>query len=326
MSGAPVRVGVLGCADIATRRVLPALAAEPGTELRAVASRDGARAAEVAGRYGCAAVTGYPALLERSDIDAVYVPLPVALHAEWVERALRAGRHVLAEKPLTTGAERTAELAALAGARGLVLMENFMFLRHRTHRRVRELAAGTVGELRTFEAAFTIPPPAGGDIRYRRDLGGGALLDIGVYPLRAAQLFLGPRLDVVGAALREDPRHGVDVAGTALLRNPRGDTAQLTFGMAHAYRNVYALWGSEGGMRVERAFTPPPDHRHTVYAESRGARQDLLLEADDQCANTVRAFAAAAGAGEGAREGAGLWAQEAVQLAGLVDAVRRTAS
>ena len=311
----------MGCADIATRRMLPAIAAEPGVVPAAVASRDHGRAAAVAARYGCAAVGGYAALLERSDVDAVHVPLPIALHAPWVERALLAGKHVLAEKPLTTDAARTAELAALARSRGLVLMENVMFLHHSMHRRLRELIdGGAVGEPRSFAAAFTIPPPPAGDIRYRPDLGGGALLDIGLYPLRAAQLLLGPRLDVVGADLREDPRHGVDTEGAVLLRTPEGVTAQLTFGMRHAYRNTYELWGSEGGLRVERAFTPPADLRPVVHHERQGERRTLSLDADDQCRGTVRAFAAAVRGG-----GPGSGIEGSVALAELLDAVRERA-
>ncbi|MFD7299065.1 Gfo/Idh/MocA family protein [Streptomyces sp. NPDC059897] len=219
MTGRPTRVGVLGCASIAERRVLPALRRADGLEPVAVASRDGAKAA----RFGCRAVTGYRDLLDDPDIDAVYVPLPTGLHEEWTEYALRAGKHVLVEKPLATDARAAARLFALAREGGLVLMENLMFVHHGLHRAVRRiLDEGTIGTVREMTAEFGIPQLAPDDIRWKPELGGGALLDMGVYPVRAAQMFLGGPLEVVGGARRYDTGHGVDVACSAVLVSPDG--------------------------------------------------------------------------------------------------------
>ncbi|UGY93006.1 Gfo/Idh/MocA family protein [Streptomyces gobiensis] len=285
-----IRLGLIGCADIALRRVLPAVAATDGVRLAAVAARDRATAQRVADTFGTAAAGGYEDLLRRDDIDAVYVPLPPALHAEWVERALRHGKHVLAEKPLTDDPARTAELVALAESSGLVLRENFMFVRHGQHRRVRELLQdGAIGDPHTMTAVFAIPPRPPDDIRLRPDLGGGALLDVGGYPVRAAQLLLGDGLGVVGARLRHDQATGVDLAGTALLSREDGVTAQLTFGMDHHYASGYELYGSAGRLRLDHAFTPPADHRPVVRLD-RGGTERLVLAAEDQVGASVAAF------------------------------------
>ncbi|MGW6714050.1 MULTISPECIES: Gfo/Idh/MocA family protein [Streptomyces] len=291
---AAVRIGVLGCADIARRRMLPAMAAESGVEIAAVASRDAARARDLAGQYGARPHHGYGSLLERDDVDAVYIPLPAALHARWTEAALRAGKHVLAEKPLTTSPADTERLTALAADSGLALMENVMFVHHAQHTAVRELVAdGVIGEPRAFHAAFAIPRLPDGDIRYRPELGGGALWDVGVYTVRAALHFLGNDLAVVGATLDAVGGSPVDTAGTALLRTPDGVGAHLTFGLDHGYRSAYELWGSLGRITVERAFTPPADHRPRIRLEGRDGVEELTLPADDQVAATVRAFASA---------------------------------
>ncbi|MCX5203223.1 Gfo/Idh/MocA family oxidoreductase [Streptomyces sp. NBC_00237] len=288
---AALRIGVLGCADIARRRLLPAMAADPRVHVTAVAGRDLGRARELAGRFGARPVHGYAALLARDDIDAVYVPLPAALHAEWTEAALRAGKHVLAEKPLTTELASTQRLFDLATRSGLCLMENVMFVHHPQHTAVEKLLAdGAIGELRSFQAAFAVPRLPSGDIRYRPELGGGALWDTGVYPLRAALHFLGDRLDVVGALLAQGATDAVDTSGTVLLRTPEGVGVQLSFGLDHGYRSRYELWGSEGSITVERAFTPPADHRPRIRVERREGPDDVLLPADDQVARTVRAF------------------------------------
>ncbi|MEV0387462.1 Gfo/Idh/MocA family oxidoreductase [Nonomuraea sp. NPDC050643] len=315
-----LRIGVLGCAEIARRRLLPAFARTPGAEIAAVASRDPGKAAEVAGLYGCRAVHGYDALLAREDVQAVYVPLPAALHAPWVEAALRAGKHVLAEKPLTTDHATTRALLDLARSSGLVLMENVMFVHHAQHAVVRRLVAeGAIGRVRALHSAFTIPPLPGGDIRYRADLGGGALWDVGVYPLRAASLFLGPGLEVAGATLSSGG-HDVDVSGAALLRAPGGVAAQLTFGFEHAYRSMYELWGADGRITVERAFTPPADHRPVLRLERRAGVEEISLDPDDQVVNTVSAFVAAV------REGVSPTHDASLELAALLTAVRHHAT
>ncbi|KDR59348.1 Gfo/Idh/MocA family protein, partial [Streptomyces wadayamensis] len=132
------------------------------------------------------------------------------------------------------------------------------------------LAGGAIGELRAFSAAFAVPRLPDGDIRYRADLGGGALWDTGLYPVRAALHLLGDALTVQGAVLTSGPGHDVDTAGTALLSTPEGVSVHLAFGLDHAYRCGYEFWGSEGTLSVDRVFTPPADH-HPEVRLRRGA-------------------------------------------------------
>jgi dTDP-3,4-didehydro-2,6-dideoxy-alpha-D-glucose 3-reductase len=292
VTGPPVRFGVLGCSDIGWRRTLPALAAEPSVELAAVASRDPAKAARFAARFGADPVTGYDALLERGDLDAVYIPLPTGLHAAWVTRALDAGLHVLAEKPLATSLAEAEPLIAAARARGLVLRENLTFVFHGQQRAVRDLVLdGAIGPVRSLTAVFGIPPLPAGDIRYRADLGGGALRDLGIYVAQTALMFLGPQYCVRGAALSTDPDTGVDLAGAALVSFDSGATASLQFGFQHAYRSGYALWGERGSITLERAYTAPASHQPRLRIERADGVEYRHLPPDDQFANTVRAFA-----------------------------------
>lgn len=293
-----LRFGVLGCADIAERRMLPALAADPAVRVTAVASRHAGRAAEVAGRFGAEPVHGYDQVLDRDDVDAVYIPLPCGLHAEWIERCLIAGKHVLAEKPVSTDTERTAGLVKLANDRGLLLMENAMFLHHSQHAAVRSLVGdGSIGKLRSFASCFAIPGKPADDIRYQAALGGGALLDVGFYPVRAALHYLGTNATVAGAVLRYDTAAGVEVSGSALLTTPTGVTAHLTFGMEHSYRTRYELWGSAGRIALDRAFTPPDTYRPTLRLYQQDRREERDLPADRQFGNVVTAFRAAVAGG-----------------------------
>lgn len=320
MDRAPrVRVGVLGCADIAWRRTLPAMLAVPEIELSVVASRSAAKADRFAERFGGVPVEGYEKVLADPAIDAVYLPLPVHLHSLWTERALTAGKHVLVEKPLAGNAADTRRMLALARDRGLVLYENFMFLHHSQHAAVARLVSeGAIGELRNFDSVFTIPPRPPGDIRYDPDLGGGALLDIGLYPIRAAMMLVG-ELDVVGAVLCRDPDRGTVLSGSVLASAAGGVAVTATFGMEHSYRTGYVLSGSTGRISSERVFTPPDSHQPVLRIDRQDHREEIVLPADTQFINVLRRFAAAVRHGDDVGP-----AQE--DVIGLADVVERVAA
>jgi NDP-hexose-3-ketoreductase len=250
--------------------------------------------------------------------------LPALLHAEWVERSLDAGKHVLVEKPMTGSPAQTDRLLELAHSRGLVLLENFMFLFHSQHAAVRkQLADGAIGELRGFSSAFTIPPKPAGDIRYLRDVGGGAFLDFGGYPVRAALHFLGGDLDIVGAVFRHDRAYDVVMSGSVLLTTPQGVPARLTFGMEHSYLNRYTVAGSTGVMRLDRVFTPPESHHPVLRIERQDHREEIVLPPDHQFANVVRAFARAALYGEDLRSQQEGTQQQAELMERISQAARR---
>lgn len=283
-------IGIIGCADIAVRRALPAIEESP-FRLVAVASRSREKAEGVAARAGCKAVAGYERLLELPDIDAVYIPLPNSEHARWARRALEAGKHVLLEKPAVPREDSARSLIALAEERGLLVMENFAFLRHPQHEQARSLLAdGAIGELRSYNGVFGIPPTDPAGIKYQADLGGGALWEVGCYPVRAAQEYLGPRTQVLGAGLTFDPQRGVDVSGVALLRDGAGVTANCSFGLSHSYRSTYDLWGSEGRLVLEWAFTPSPSARPVLRLQQRDRETRITAPASDQFLGVFTAF------------------------------------
>jgi len=325
---APLRIGVLGASSIARRRTLPALRDLPDTTIVAIASRDLKKAEDFAADFGCAAVQGYEQLVAREDIDAVYVSVPNALHHQWARELLTHGKHVLAEKPLTTTPQDTADLVRLAAERKLVLRENIAFVHHGLHRRVAELLAdGRIGELRHIDASFCFPPLPPTDVRYRADLGGGALLDAGIYPVRLAQYFLGDELTVAGSALRMDPESGVDVAGSALLMAPAGATATVTFGFEHSYGAKYTLWGSKGRLTVDRAFTPPHTMSPLVRIDEQDHAEEIVFPAEHQFAHSVASFADAVRRtrATGTDAGHAAWAATTVRTAELLGRISGSA-
>jgi predicted dehydrogenase len=324
VSGDQVRVGVLGCSSVAWRRTLPALAACPTTHIVAVASRDAAKAARFADAFGCAA-TGYDDLLDRDDIDAVYLPLPTALHASWGRRVLRSGKHLLVEKPAATTSQDARELGDIAAERRLVIRENFTFLHHPQLERVRRLIADArLGEVRGISAAFCFPPLPDGDARYVPELGGGALLDAGVYPLRLVQELLDGDIAVAGAVLHHDARSGVDTRGHVLLAAASGVTADLRFGFEHSYTSAYQVWGSAACLSVDRAFTPQPGWEPVLRIVEQSHTEEHVLAAADQFGRSVASFADAIRSGRSALDAdeATGWARTVRTLELVEDVVR----
>ena len=305
-----IRIGVLGTASIAERRMIPAILKCPGAEYAGVAvatreetgtgcteeefeparQRKAEKAQAFVSAFGGEAVTGYEAMLRREDIDAVYIPLPPALHFRWILAALRYGKHVICEKPLTVSEEQTRAAVEEAKARGLALIENYGFCFHRQMKRMQEaVRTGQIGEPRLIRAAFCFPHRAETDFRYNRALGGGALLDCGGYTVKAASAFLGPAAEVTESELVITPGHEVDVYGSATMRNEAGLCAQLSFGMDNAYVCELAVWGSTGSVTAIRAFTAPDRFPAPVILRQ-GNETEETTETDDQFAEILREF------------------------------------
>ena len=182
-----VRWGILGTANIARAQFLPGLRAAGGIPA-AVAGRDAGRAEQYARDNGVdRAIGGYQNLIDEPGIDALYIPLPNALHAEWTLRALAAGRPVLCEKPLCGNLQDSVGVRDAARQTGTLLWEAFVFPFHRQIAQVRDLVAGgAIGELMEIKSNFHFQLSNPGNIRYSRELEGGALNDVGCYPIRPA--------------------------------------------------------------------------------------------------------------------------------------------
>ena len=294
------RIGILGCASIAKRSVIPAIQNLPEHfELAAIASRSQDKAEELADVFGTEAIVGYDNLLDRSDIDAVYMPLPTGIHHQWITKALQAGKHVLAEKSLAMDYSSAMELVEMARSGKLLLMENFMFRHHAQHEVVWNiLAEKRLGDIRLFRSQFGFPPLTKDNFRYDKNIGGGALLDAGAYTARASQWFLGPDLEVATATLYFDSDRGSDIHGNATLINPQGLVAQISYGFDNSYQCNYEIWGSKGYLVAKKAFTPKPDEKPVMVLEQNGASTMLETRADNHFVNILKAFATGVATGD----------------------------
>ena len=289
-----MRLGILGTADIAFRRFLPALRKYPDIEYAGVASRTPEKGKPFTDSFGGIVYPSYDALLADGTIDAVYVPLPPALHYEWGKKALEARKHVLMEKPFTTSLTETEELLRLAEEKRLAVHENYMFLYHRQLGTVKELIAdGTLGEIRLYRMSFGFPKRAETDFRYNKALGGGALLDCGGYPVRLALELLGDTARVVQASLTRPEGYEVDLYGSAVLENNAGQCAQISFGMDNAYQCQLEVWGSEATLIAPRIFTAGTDFAAQLIFRTSKEEKVISSISDDHFYHSIVHFAKA---------------------------------
>jgi predicted dehydrogenase len=291
-----VRIGVLGAARIAPAALVEPARAVEGVQVAAVAARERARAEQFAARHGIPAVHGsYAELVADPSLDAVYVPLPNALHAQWTLAALAAGKHVLCEKPFTSNAAQARDVAAAARGGGMVVMEAFHYRYHPLARRMAELVhGGQLGAVRRVSVAFCFPLLNRSDIRYDYALGGGALMDAGCYAVHCLRL-LSPGPPQVASAraltVRRDRR--VDRAVAARFELPGGARGRIRASMwSSALPSVRAqVEGERGSLRVSNFLSPQHGHRFTVTVDGRRRRERFGGEAT--YVHQLRAFAAA---------------------------------
>ena len=266
-----LRWGILSTADIARNKVIPGIRKADRCTIVAIASRDAARAREVAADLAIPAAHGsYEALLADPDVDAVYIPLPNNLHATWTIAAARAGKHVLCEKPLALTAADAERMAAVCEAEGVRLMEAFMYRLHPSWVAVRELvAAGRIGTLRSIQSWFSYFNEDPANIRNIQEFGGGALYDIGCYTVNLSRMLFGSEPVAVQASIVADPATGVDVLTSAILRFPDGVASFTCSTRTEPDQRVH-IYGTTGRISIDIPFNIPPDRPTKVFVTAGG--------------------------------------------------------
>ncbi|SDJ19711.1 Predicted dehydrogenase [Halovenus aranensis] len=308
-----MNIGVISTANIGRKRVIPAIQ-KTGATVRAIASRDGARAEEVANEFDIPDAYGsYEEMLDSDSLDAVYNPLPNSLHAEWTKRAADAGLDVLCEKPLAVDADQAREMVEYCAGRGVTLMEAFMYRYHPRTERAVEIADTYLGEIRRVDAQFHFPLPDRYNVRLDPDLAGGSLMDVGCYAVTAARLFLGePESAYATAVDRRDC--GVETSMTGLLQFAGGRTATISAGFDESVHR-YTVLGTDGRLDVDRAFVP--DGETTLRYTVDGRTVEETFDPVDQYQLEVEAFIEAVESGDPPRTDG----EDAIETLRVVDAL-----
>lgn len=314
------RIGILGAADIAFNRFLPALEKVQGVQCSGVASNSPDKLKRFVDKYNIHVYESYDEVIQDENVDCIYVPLPPVFHYEWAKKALLAGKHVFLEKPSTISAEQTRELVGLAGSMGVVLQENYMFQYHAQLADIEKIiASGELGKLRLVRTSFGFPRRAGGDFRYVKELGGGTMLDNGGYTIKLINRLLGKSARLVSSGLDYDEETGVDIFGTAEFMNADGVLAQAAFGMDCQYQCSLELWGSKGRLTTGRIYTAPDGFVPTALIETGAGSRSIELASCDAFEESIKMYLRAVDDDSVRAD----MAQELVRQAEFVDAVRK---
>ena len=288
-----IRWGVLGCARIARLQVIPAILRCANAQLAAIASRDPAKLAEFQTLFGATGPltlhASYDALLEDPAIDAIYLPLPNAMHRAWAIRAMRCGKHVLCEKPLALNSREAQEMVDTARECGVLLMEAFMYRYTDRMRQIgKVLASGALGKILSINSTFRFLLDRENTIKEDAALGGGAMYDVGCYPLNLITMIAGT--EPVSVAVECDRRHGVDVSLSALLRYADGLIASLHCGFNAFGRMHSEIIGSEGMLLAPDTFL---DDAGTLTLHGKDGSQQIAVAKSDRYAAEISDFSSA---------------------------------
>lgn len=264
-----VRWGVLSTAKIALMKVIPAMQRSPWCEIVAIASRDLSRAAEAARELQIPYAYGsYEELLADQTIEAIYNPLPNKLHVPWTIESAEAGKHVLCEKPIALNAEEARTLIDVRDRTGVRIQEAFMVRTHPQWLETRRLIrSGRIGSLRSITCFFSYFNPDPANIRNQLSLGGGALMDIGCYPITISRFIYEAEPRRVMALIERDPVFGTDSLTTAVLDFAQGHSTFTCSTRLAPYQRMIFL-GTEGRIEVLIPFNAPNDHPTKIVIDN----------------------------------------------------------
>ncbi|MGV1906594.1 Gfo/Idh/MocA family protein [Agrobacterium cavarae] len=292
--------GVLGCAGIAAKAVIPAIQSSRLGRVAAIASRDAEKASAMATRFGIEKSYGsYEDLLSDPDIDAIYNPLPNHLHVPMTIKALEHGKPVLCEKPIALNAAQASELAEAQKAANLPVAEAFMVRHHPQWKKARAMVAeGRLGDVRAIQTIFAYYLDDPKNVRNQADIGGGGLFDVGCYAINTARfLFDAEPLRAV-ALMENDPVFGTDRLTSGLLAFPEGRQLAFTCSTQLSLTQKVTVLGTRGRLEIPIPFNAPADQQTVlIFDDGRdlagGGRQEIVIEPVDQYREQVDAFAEA---------------------------------
>jgi len=279
-----VRWGVLSTAKIGRQKVIPAMQLGKYCDITAIASRNLEKAQETAEQLAIAKAYGsYEALLADADIDAVYIPLPNHLHVPWSIKALKAGKHVLCEKPIGRTAAEARELLTISRKYPqLKVMEAFMYRLHPQWQRARQLVAtGKIGELRTiqsFHSYYNIDPD---NIRNQAEAGGGGLMDIGCYCISLSRFLFESEPLIVSGFMEYDPQSGVDRLTSGILEFSKGISTFTCATQLLPYQLVNIV-GTEGRLEIEVPFNAPSDRPCRIWHQRGSEIEEISFDICNQ--------------------------------------------
>lgn len=278
-----VRFGILACSSVARRRTIPAILAAANAHLERIGSRSLEKAQRYAAEFGCGKSGTYEDVLRDDAVDAIYISTPPAEHEHWILEAARYGKHVYCEKPAVGSYAAACRITELFAAKGLRIMEGYMFRYHPQHRVVQDLIrGGRIGVPKLFQGWYLYPYPQGGNFRLQRTLGGGVFRDAAGYLVAAVMDIFSEKPTSVFCDMTTCDVSSVDDFVGMLIEFSGGRRAQTAAAFGLQYRSRYAITGTAGRVEVQRAFAVGADQAATIVLETDQKEETIEVSAADQ--------------------------------------------
>ena len=279
-----IRWGVLSTAKIGRERVIPAMQAGAYCSIDAIASRNEAQAKQIATALNIPKAYGsYDALLNDAEIDAVYIPLPNHLHVPWAIKALAANKHVLCEKPIGLTAAEAKQLQQAASQQPqLKIMEAFMYRFHPQWQQIKKIMQdGTIGELKTIESFFSYYNTDANNIRNKKDIGGGGLMDIGCYCISLSRFIFDAEPESVLGNIDFDPQSQTDRMASGILNFANGTSTFTCSTQLTPYQRANIL-GTTGRIEIEIPFNGLSSSAASIWLHTKAGKEEIVFDAVDQ--------------------------------------------
>jgi len=273
-----VRFAVIGCGNIAQRAFIPALLQSNISEVSVCVDISEAKRVEIENKFKLPFSTNIEEAISEYNFDAVYISTPIANHLDIINQVARFGKHILCEKSLACNPIEVDVMIEICKGYQVALFEGFMYQFHPQHQYIKNLIdKGKIGKPFHFQAWFGFPPLSKDNFRYNKNSGGGAILDAGAYTLHAARHFFCTEPKNVFSIL-EDEGHEVEIRGSSMLDFGKGRTAHIVFGFNNSYQNNYSIWGTDGVIYLERAFSLPADYRSKIILKDQDGEYTIFME------------------------------------------------
>ena len=276
-----LKFGLIGCSKTASKNFLPVINSKNDIKLDFIGSRSFDKAKNWAKENNCENFGNYDDVIN-SDVDAIYLPLPIGLHEEWAIKAAKSGKHILCEKSSTTSYNSAKKIIDICKTNNVRILEGFSFRFHPQHKKIQNLMISELGEFHNFYGTFGFPSPPKDDIRWSQKLGGGILNDAACYPICASRIIFDSNPINVTTNLDIDTEHQIDKKADVFLTFPNKKTAFISSGFSHYFQSKYSIWGSNAKITANRAYAVSKNFDTSIHLDKDDKITEIQIPKSDQ--------------------------------------------
>lgn len=287
-----IRFGIIGCSSIADRRTIPAILKAKNSELTFVGSRSQKKAEKFAKKFSCKNYGSYVEVLERKDVDAVYISLPIGLQEKVALDSAKAGKHILCEKSATTSYKSAEKIVKACKKNNLVILEGFSFAYHPQQKKVLDLIKNKkIGNVFSFIGKYGfVLPYSKDDFRFKKTLGGGVLNDVGCYLIKASRMIFQTNPISINCELSSERKGAIDFKGSIHMKFPNNRISVGLFSYVDSFQSRYELWGDNGIIFLDRAFNVRNNMKTNILMMTKNKIKKIKIQPVDQSEKMIMDF------------------------------------